>query len=104
MFDVVMTPKGEIEPGKTIGDFMMRTDETAIDVSAGSMVMASRTNENAGARAVLTSSGYKMLLLNASIPDPYQARPRTQSIPAGRAAFTEEYHECGGAGATQYDE
>ena len=101
MFEVIMTPKGELEPGKTIGDFILRTDETAIDVSTGSMVMASRTNENAGSRAMLTSSGYQMQLLKATIPDPFQAR-RPTAFSAKVHDRGESSHSCGLAGHTQY--
>ncbi|MDP8244295.1 MAG: hypothetical protein P9L94_09465 [Candidatus Hinthialibacter antarcticus] len=103
MFEVIMTPKGELEPGKTLGDFMLRTDETAIDVSTGSMVMASRTNENAGSRAVLTSNGYQMQLLNATIPDPFQAR-RPTAFTAQGLHHDESLHSCGLSGQTQYQE
>ncbi len=106
-FEVIMTPKGELEPGRTIGDFMLRTDQTAIDVSSGSMVMASRTNENAGARAILTSNGYQMQLLKATIPTPFDARTISgfsagQSI-AADPGHGEPGHSCGLAGLTHFE-
>ncbi|MDX9752693.1 MAG: hypothetical protein RBU29_01950, partial [bacterium] len=99
-FEVIMTPKGELdETGKRVGDFMLQTDETAINVATASMVMASRTNENAGARAILTSNGYDLRLLNITIPDPFQAHQ--PAAKTSRPAVLEAEKE---GGHTQWEE
>lgn len=66
--EMVIVPGAALEElGEPIGDFVLTNDETIIPVSVGSSVLASRSNENAGARASTGIDHVEVILLEAII-------------------------------------
>ncbi len=64
----VIVPGGRIKGGQTAGDFEFTFGVTEIPVSVGAETIVFRTNQNAGARAVVQSNGYELYLIDAMIP------------------------------------
>lgn len=68
--DALIIPDGVLDNGEQMADFELDVGATEIPVTSSAVVTATRTNENAGARAVLKSEGYDMVLINATILSP----------------------------------
>jgi|GEM_PF-1517111 len=64
----VIVPKADMGEGQVIPDFELEVGKTVMPFAAASVVTASRSNQNASARASIRSPGYEMLLINAYIP------------------------------------
>lgn len=62
--NVTVTPNG------TVSDFKLTAGETIIPVTSAGIVTALRANENTTAKASLSTSGYKMIPVSATIPGP----------------------------------
>ena len=59
---VTIAPNMEMGNDTQFGDYTLTPNQTRIPVSFGSMALASRSNENAGARAAMNMKGVEMLL------------------------------------------
>jgi hypothetical protein len=70
----LIVPGGQFQ-GQPAGDFTLTLDETELPVIAYSSVAVARTNQNATAQAVLTTPGFDLFLIKASIPSPPGAGP-----------------------------
>ena len=56
-------------PGSTVNDFEFRTGESEFPVVSAAMVSATRSNQNATARAGIRSNGFEVSLIHAVIAD-----------------------------------
>jgi hypothetical protein len=62
-----VAPGQQINTTHPFGDFVLTPGRTIIPVASVGVAMASRSNENAGGRATVTSPGYEMVLLGGVI-------------------------------------
>jgi hypothetical protein len=69
-FAAIFGPGESVADGETIGDFVLRPGRTAIPLASAAVAVASRSNENAGARAKVSGPGYEVVLLHAVIRKP----------------------------------
>ena len=68
-----IAPFQQTGTGQTVGDFALTPNVSVIPVSVAAGVMVSRANENATARALVTTPGYEMILQHGTL-----MKPRTQ--------------------------
>ncbi len=68
--ELIIAPGQNLGNGTIIGDFELTPGETEIPVSTGASAVVSRSNENAGARALVRSGGHEVILLDAVIMTP----------------------------------
>jgi hypothetical protein len=66
----MIAPGQNLGNGTIIGDFELTPGETEIPVSTGASAVVSRSNENAGARALVRSGSQEVILLDAVIMTP----------------------------------
>lgn len=68
--ELIMAPGQNLGDGAVVGDFELTPGQTEIPVSTGAAAVVSRSNENAGARALVRSGGHEMILLHGVIMNP----------------------------------
>ncbi|MBL9167705.1 MAG: hypothetical protein JNN07_08185 [Verrucomicrobiales bacterium] len=68
--ELMIAPGQNLGNGTIIGDFELTPGETEIPVSTGASAVVSRSNENAGARALVRSGSQEVILLDAVIMTP----------------------------------